>query len=45
MASKKSSDTGLQRSIKEVDDLQLPESAKRDFTEVSWSVPAVHFRS
>jgi hypothetical protein len=31
----RSSDTGLQRIIQEVDDLQLPESAKGYFTEVS----------
>jgi hypothetical protein len=34
----RSSDTGLQRIIQEVDDLQLPESAKGYFTEVSKSV-------
>jgi hypothetical protein len=34
----RSSDTGLQRIIQEVDDLQLPESAKGYFTEVSQSV-------
>jgi flagellar biogenesis protein FliO len=38
MASKGSADTGLQRIIQEVDDLQLPESAKGYFTEVSKSV-------
>jgi hypothetical protein len=34
----RSSDTGLQRIIQEVDDLQLPESTKGYFTEVSQSV-------
>jgi hypothetical protein len=38
MASQKPSDTGLQRIIQEVDGLQLPESAKGYFTEVSESV-------
>jgi hypothetical protein len=38
MASKGSADTGLQRIIQEVNDLQLPDSAKGYFTEVSKSV-------
>jgi hypothetical protein len=45
MASKKSSDSGLQRIIKEVDDLQLPESAKGYFTEVSHSVSTILSKS
>lgn len=35
MASKNPSDTNLQKIIQEVDDLQLPESARAYFTEVS----------